>query len=80
MVKLENKSAQVHSVFPTPVYVVNLEHDLPSVMLDYLNGQEFKDHNPGYGMISKNTFIMDAKIMKPLGDWVMKCMKDFAII
>ena len=29
-------------------------------------------------MISKNSFIMDAPIMKPLGDWVMKCMKDYA--
>ena len=78
MVKLENKEAEVHSVFPTPVYVANLAHDLPSVMLDYLNGQEFHEHNPGYGCISKNSFIMDAPIMKPLGDWVMKCMKDYA--
>jgi len=39
MVKLENKKAKVHSVFPTPVYVANLEHDLTPEMLDYLNNQ-----------------------------------------
>ena len=44
-------------------------------MLDYLNGQEFNEHNP-YGCISKNSFIMDDSISQPLGDWVMKCMKD----
>ena len=47
-------------------------------MLDYLNNQEFKEHNPGYGCISKNSYIMDDPIMRPLSDWVMKCMKDFA--
>ena len=78
MVKVENPHAQVHSVFPTPVYVANLGHDLIPEMLNYLNGQEFNEHNPGYGMISKNTFIMDNPIMKPLGDWVLRCMKDYA--
>ena len=78
MVKVENPNAQVHTVFPTPVYVANLGHDLTSKMLDYLNGQEFEEHNPGYGCISKNSFIMDDPIMKPLGDWVMNCMKDYA--
>ena len=78
MVKLENTKAQVHSVFPTPVYVVNLGLNLPSVMLDYLYELEFNEHNPGYGMISKNNYIMDAPIMEPLGDWVLACMKDYA--
>ena len=78
MVKVENPYAQVHAVFPTPIYVTNLGHDLTSEMLDYLNNQEFKEHNPGYGCISKNSFIMDDPIMKPLGDWVMRCMKDYA--
>ena len=75
MVRTENPNAQVHTVFPTPVYVANLGNNLTPEMLDYLNGQEFNEHNPGYGMISKNTFIMDDPIMQPLGDWVMKCMK-----
>ena len=66
MVRVENPNAQVHAVFPTPVYVANLGHDLTPEMLDYLNGQEFNEHNPGYGCISKNTFIMDDSIMLPL--------------
>ena len=78
MVRVENPYAQVHAVFPTPVYVANLGNDLTPQMLNYLNNQEFDEHNPGYGMISKNSYIMDDPIMKPLGDWVMKCMKDYA--
>ena len=69
---------KIHTVFPTPVYVANLGHDLTSEMLNYLNNQEFHEHNPGYGCISKNTFIMDDSIMRPLSDWVMNCMKDYA--
>ena len=57
MVKVENPYAQVHAVFPTPIYVTNLGHDLTSEMLDYLNNQEFDEHNPGYGMISKLSLI-----------------------
>ena len=78
MVRVENPNAEVHSVFPTPVYIANLGNDLTPEMLNYLNGQEFNEHNPGYGMISKNSFIMDDPIMKPLGDWVMRCMRDYA--
>ena len=78
MVNVENSNAQVHAVFPTPVYIANLGHDLTLEMLDYLNNQEFNEHNPGYGCISKNSFIMDNSIMQPLGDWVMNCMKDYA--
>ena len=78
MVRVENPNAQVHSVFPTPVYVANLGHDLTPKMLNYLNNQEFNEHNPGYGCISKNSYVMDDPIMQPLGDWVMNCMKDFA--
>ena len=37
MVRVKNPNAQVHSVFPTPVYVANLGHDLTPKMLDYLN-------------------------------------------
>ena len=32
---------KVHSVFPTPVYVANLGHDLTPKMLNYFNNQEF---------------------------------------
>ena len=78
MVNIQNPNAEVHSIFPTPVYIANLNRDLTSEMLDYLDDQEFDEHNPGYGCISKNTYIMDDPIMKPSSDWVMRCMKDYA--
>ena len=78
MDRVENPYAQVHAVFPTPVYVANLGHDLTPEMLSYLNNQEFDEHNPGYGCISKNTYVIDDPIMQPLSDWVMNCMKDYA--
>ena len=43
MVNVENPNAQVHSAFPTPIYVTNLGHDLTPKMLNYLNNQEFLD-------------------------------------
>ena len=51
MVRVENPNAQVHSVFPTPVYVANLGHDLIPEMLNYLNGQEFNEAGI-FGIIS----------------------------
>ena len=41
MVNIQNPNAEVHSIFPTPVYIANLNRDLTSEMLDYLDGQEF---------------------------------------
>ena len=77
MVKLNNPKAQVMALFPTPLYVTNYDGDTTEIV-KYFNSQEFNSATPGYGHISKNSYIIDNPICKDLADWIKNCMRDYA--
>lgn len=70
--------SQVFSLFPTPLYVTTYEGDITEIV-KYFNSCEMNPASGGgYGMISKNSYILDNPLCKPLNDFFLKCFKDFA--
>lgn len=70
--------AQVFSMFPTPLYVATYEKDTTEIVR-YFNSCEMSDGtNSPYGWISKNSYVIDHPVCKPLAEFFMQCFKDFA--
>ena len=70
--------AQVFSMFPTPLYVNKYEGDTTEIV-NYFDSQPMNPSTQsGYGELSKNSYIIDHPICKPLSDWIMECFKEFA--
>ena len=68
---IQNPDAQVFNLFPTALYVTNYRADT-SVFTKYFDEQEMEEPNGGYGVISKNSYVIDDPICKPLADFFMK--------
>lgn len=70
--------AQVFSMFPTPLYVNTYEGDTTEIV-KYFDSQPMYPATQGaYGEISKNSYIIDNPVCKPLADFFMQCFEDFA--
>ena len=76
---IQNPDAQVFNLFPTALYVTNYRADT-SVFTDYFDSQEMEEPTGGYGVISKNSYIVDDPICKPLSDFFMRCLKIMLLI
>jgi len=75
---IQNPDAQVFQMFPIPLYVTTYRGDTTE-FTKYFNSQEMNPAAKGaYGEISKNSYIIDNPICKPLADFFMKCFEDFA--
>jgi uncharacterized protein (TIGR02466 family) len=70
-------SAQVFNLFPTPLYVNTYYGDTTEIV-KYFDSSEMNETNPGYGMISKDSYIIDNPICAPLSNWIMGCFREFA--
>lgn len=70
--------AQVFPMFPTPLYVNTYQGDTTEIV-KYFDSQPMNPATQGtYGEISKNSYIIDNPICKPLADFFMQCFEDFA--
>jgi uncharacterized protein (TIGR02466 family) len=74
---IQNPKAEVFPLFATPLYATTYEGDITEIV-NYFNSCEMNDALGGYGVISKNSYILDNPICKPLSDFIMACFKDFA--
>jgi uncharacterized protein (TIGR02466 family) len=71
-------NSHVFPLFPTPLYVNTYEGDTTDIV-KYFDSCEMDDTNNGtYGMISKNSYILDNSICKPLSNFFMRCFEEFA--
>lgn len=64
-------------MFPVPLYVNSYEGDITEAVR-YMDSQEMHSPNSGYGMISKNSYIIDHPVFEDLRSFFMECFKDFA--
>lgn len=73
------KSDKVHifDLFPTPLYVTNYEGDTTQ-LIKYFDSCEMNPSTGPYGMISKNSYIIDNPICKEFSNWLMYHFKQFA--
>lgn len=69
---------QVFNLFPTPLYVTSYDGDTTEIV-KYLDSCEVSEPTQGgYGIISKNSYIIDHPICKPLADFFMFHFRKFA--
>lgn len=68
---------RVFNLFPSPLYVTTYQGDT-SEIVKYFNSCEMNDPLNGYGLISKNSYIIDNPICKPLADFFMFHLREFA--
>lgn len=67
----------VFNLFPSPLYVTTYHGDT-SEIVKYFDSCEMNDPKNGYGLISKNSYIIDSPICKPLADFFMFHFREFA--
>jgi hypothetical protein len=74
---MQNSNAKIFPMFPTPLYATVYDGDTTEIV-KYFDSCEMNDANSGYGIISKNSYVIDNPICKPLSDFMMGCFHDFA--
>jgi uncharacterized protein (TIGR02466 family) len=73
-----NDKVKVFPIFPTPLYVTTYEGDTTEIV-NYFDSCEMNESTDrSYGIVSKNSYIIDNPICKPLTDFFKKCFEDFA--
>jgi len=69
---------QVYNLFPIPLYVNTYEGDITEV-IKYFDSQEMNPASGGgYGMISKNSYVVDNPVCNQLNKFFMSCFEEFA--
>ena len=75
---IQNPKAEVFSLFPTALYATNYEGDTTEIV-KYFDSCEMNEGDAGgYGMISKNSYIIDNPSCKLLANFIMSCFEDYA--
>lgn len=69
--------SRTFSLFPTPLYVTTYKGDTTKVT-KYFDSCEMDETQNGYGIISKNSYIIDNPICKDLANFFMFHFKKFA--
>ncbi len=69
--------SKVYSLFPIPLYSNVYEGDV-SEIVRYFDSCEMNLATGPYGMISKNSYILDSPICKDISKWLLDCFKEFA--
>ena len=64
-------------IFPTALYVNTYQGDTRDIVR-YFDSCEMNPATGPYGMISKNSYIIDNPITKPLADFFMYCFQEYA--
>jgi uncharacterized protein (TIGR02466 family) len=75
---MPNTDAHIFNLFPTPLYVATYEGDTTE-MIKYFDSCEMNPASGGgYGMISKNSYIVDNPICKEFTEFAMFHFRRFA--
>jgi len=70
--------AEIHSLFPTALYVNTYEGDTTEVV-KYFDSQPMNAASQAaYGEISKNSYIVNHPVCKSLNDFFMQCFEEYS--
>jgi hypothetical protein len=78
---MNNYTPKVYDLFPTALYSNTYQGDITEIVryFDSCEVDTLSQTIPSpYGIISKNSYIIDHPICKPLTDWFMKCFEQYA--
>lgn len=71
------ENIKVFNLFPIPLYVTTYKGNTNKIV-KYFDSCEMNETNNGYGIISKNSYIIDNPVCKSLADFFMLHFKKFA--
>jgi uncharacterized protein (TIGR02466 family) len=76
---MNNYPPKVYDLFPTALYSNIYPGDITEIV-KYFDSCEITNpsSSTGYGIISKNSYIIDNPVCQPLADWIMKCFEQYA--
>jgi uncharacterized protein (TIGR02466 family) len=74
---IQNPNAEIFPLFATPLYATTYKGDTTEIV-KYFDSCEMNESQGGYGIISKNSYILDNPICEPLSNFIMACFQDFA--
>jgi uncharacterized protein (TIGR02466 family) len=74
---MHNDKVHIFNLFPIPLYVTTYEGDTTE-LIKYFDSCEMNPATGPYGMISKNSYIIDNPICKEFSDFVMYHFREFA--
>jgi uncharacterized protein (TIGR02466 family) len=73
-----NNDVQVFNLFPVPLYVTTYDQNTTDIV-KYFDSCEMNNASEGgYGIISKNSYVIDNPICNPLSNFIMFHMREFA--
>ena len=72
-----SQDVQVFNLFPAPLYVTYYNEDTTDIV-NYFDHCEMNEPQGGYGIISKNSYVIDHPICEPLSNFIMHHMRQFA--
>jgi uncharacterized protein (TIGR02466 family) len=75
---IRNPNAEVFSMFPTALYATNYGEDTTEIVKYFESCEMSEGTMSGYGLISKNSYIIDNPVCKQFADFVMACFEDYA--
>lgn len=71
-------NTHVFNLFPIPLYAATYEGDTSEVVKYFDSCEMNEAHGSGYGMISKNSYIIDNPACAPLSEWIIHHFNEFA--
>lgn len=75
---MHNENIHIFNLFPTPLYVTTYEGDTTEIVKYFDSCEMNPASGGGYGLISKDSYIIDNPTCKPLADFVMYHFRKFA--
>lgn len=73
-----NTYPKVLNLFPIPLYINQYQGDTTQIV-NYFDNQEMNPANGPYGVISKNSYVLDNPICNPLSQWIKNCFREYAL-
>lgn len=75
---MHKDNVHIFNLFPTPLYATTYEGDMTEIVKYFDSCEMNPASGGGYGLISKNSYIIDNPICKPLADFAIYHFKKFA--
>jgi uncharacterized protein (TIGR02466 family) len=66
------------NLFPLPLGVVECPLDIKDIVTFFDTAQMNSEDGGVYGLLSEDTYILDNSICKPLANWILNSMQDYA--
>ena len=71
------KETNIVGIFPTPIYITNLNRNFSKKEIDFINKTKFDTYKNEGNITSNNTYILNTPIFKKLKQEINLVIKDY---